>query len=1426
MSTEAQLKAISNSELASGNQIPALKHRTVNNAIIEEMYDAQSRGDVLAGVQTAVSIASGDQVLVIRSGQAYLLDSSEFGFVDALADLTDVSVPTPSNDQVLAYNTSNSKWEAKDVNTLTSVVNISGAATTNALTKFTGTSSIGNSILSDNGTTVTIGGNLSVDNNLTVGTINSGTSSDFVKGDGSLDSTDYQGQIDAEEAARIAADGVLQTNIDDEESARIAADSGLQSQITTNDGNITTNASNISANAADIATNTSDIADNTSDITTNQNNIAANTSDIATNTSDIATNTSNISTNTSNIATNTSNIATNTSNISTNTSNIATNTSDITDLQDDKQDISEKDQANGYAPLDSGAKIPLANLPDSVLGQVTYQGTWNASTNTPTLANPPASTTKGDYYVVNTGGTQFSIEFQVGDWIISNGSAWEKVDNTDAVTSVFGRLGNVVANAGDYAAFYPPVSRTISAGTGLTGGGDLSANRTISHADTSSQPSVNNSGLTFIQDVTLDGFGHVTDLNSATVTLPTVNNSTITLSAGTGLSGGGDFTLNQGSAETIAFNNTDRGSSQNIFKNVAVGGQSTIVADSNNDTLTLAAGTNVTITTNASTDTIIINSTDQFTGTVTSVATGSGLTGGTITTSGTISHADTSSQGSVNNSGGTVIQDVTLDGFGHVTGLSSINLDSRYVQSLTDTLDSVTDRGNTTTNAITVGDTTVNGKLEIDVTAITGREDILFGTISDSTPSKFGISNGTGVTGEFVPSIYGYQSVDRFALQFRGLGDSSYDSVTSEPLIVFSVSNTSSSTDPLNGTLTPITQRDAFLFQGVTFDYMRIKANGNILLSPTNGNIGIGESDPDHKLHVVSNEQCPALFESTISGGGIALMDSTTTNDEQVGIGAFGNNLCFRAGGDADGNMRLHSTGNLTIGGNLSDSGNRLDVRGDATINGTLDTTGNIAVTSSGVDQGRTLSLQGRNGASEIYQFNLVADGENAAAKFMVGVGGGAATERMRIDSAGNVGIGGSITSLSDTDEISIFAGTTVADNRARIELYGPSHATLADQAFIRGEQIVFTSDAASTERMRIDSSGNVGINYSNGAIHTYGSGNYAGKTVIKASTTNALALLNSSTGGSAQVAINFTNEFAANQYNYLARIIAEPTQAWTTNAATRDSDLTFFTTLNGATSERMRIDSAGNVGIGTGTPSAKLDVDGNMEAYKGAFFVESGDALDITGNILIHGGTTTTDFTITDGTSTEPALFTFNKPFTAASTAILFRQNNITKGFISYTGTSTTYSTTSDYRLKENLEPMQGALDRVDALNPLRFNFIGDDKVVDGFLAHEAAEVVPEAVTGEKDAILEEEYEVEPAVYDEIVHPAQEEVLDDDGNVVEEAKEEWIEKVLVSEAVMGTRLVPEYQGIDQSKLVPLLVGAIQELRAEIETLKQQINGQ
>lgn len=100
----------------------------------------------------------------------------------------------------------------------------------------------------------------------------------------------------------------------------------------------------------------------------------------------------------------------------------------------------------------------------------------------------------------------------------------------------------------------------VSTGGGLTGGGS-SGSVTVSHADTSSQGSVNNSGNTFIQDLTFDTYGHVTGASSATVT---VNNSTITVSTGGGLTGSGAFTTNQSFNETVTLSHANTSSQGNV----------------------------------------------------------------------------------------------------------------------------------------------------------------------------------------------------------------------------------------------------------------------------------------------------------------------------------------------------------------------------------------------------------------------------------------------------------------------------------------------------------------------------------------------------------------------------------------------------------------------------------------------------------------------------------------------------------------------------------------------------------------------------------------------------------------------------------------------------------------------------------------------
>jgi hypothetical protein len=131
--------------------------------------------------------------------------------------------------------------------------------------------------------------------------------------------------------------------------------------------------------------------------------------------------------------------------------------------------------ALGVATLDSGGKVPISELPAAVIGALSYQGTWDASTNTPTLTSSVG--TKGYYYVVSVAGStnlNGITDWLVGDWAVYNGSAWQKIDNTDSVTSVNGLTGAVVlttTNIAEGTNLYYTDARSraaLSAGTGIS----------------------------------------------------------------------------------------------------------------------------------------------------------------------------------------------------------------------------------------------------------------------------------------------------------------------------------------------------------------------------------------------------------------------------------------------------------------------------------------------------------------------------------------------------------------------------------------------------------------------------------------------------------------------------------------------------------------------------------------------------------------------------------------------------------------------------------------------------------------------------------------------------------------------------------------------------------------------------------------------
>jgi hypothetical protein len=163
-------------------------------------------------------------------------------------------------------------------------------------------------------------------------------------------------------------------------------------------------------------------------------------------------------------------------------------------------------------------------------------------------------------------------------------------------------------------------------------------------------------------------------------------------------------------------------------------------------------------------------------------------------------------------------------------------------------------------------------------------------------------------------------------------------------------------------------------------------------------------------------------------------------------------------------------------------------------------------------------------------------------------------------------------------------------------------------------------------------------------------------------------------------------------------------------------------------------------------------------------------------------------NFSFTDDLTT-PAFFVNHLGSATGDQYIVFTNNTTTVGRITKSATGVAYGTTSDYRLKENISPIDNALSKINSINPVEFNFKSDeDKTkVTGFIAHEIQEIIPQAVIGAKDA--EEEIDQQ----------------NEDGT---------IEKV--------TKIVP--QMIDYSSVIPVLVKAVQELSAEVASLKAQLN--
>jgi hypothetical protein len=352
-------------------------------------------------------------------------------------------------------------------------------------------------------------------------------------------------------------------------------------------------------------------------------------------------------------------------------------------------------------------------------------------------------------------------------------------------------------------------------------------------------------------------------------------------------------------------------------------------------------------------------------------------------------------------------------------------------------------------------------------------------------------------------------------------------------------------------------------------------------------------------------------------------------------------------------------------------------------------------------------------------------------------------TKRLTLDSSGNLGLGVTPSAWGSLKAIQIGNGAAFAGNTSFYDAYVYSNAYYDGSSWryinssvyasgfdVRGTDGKFVwlqapSGTAGnaitfTQAMTLDASGNLGIG----------------------ATANLTAKLNFPSADSGEVINIYSNSVAAGRSG-IGKYSGE------TRYYCGSGDI--FTWVNGGPSgtERARIDSSGNLLVGTTSA-----ISGNECTVYGR---NSGTALAC----------------YTPGATYALALLANDTSYVyfGRGTPGSFTQT----GSITNNGTTTAYNTSSDYRLKENIAPMTGALDKVAALKPCTYTWKADGSAGEGFIAHELAEVVPQCVTGEKDAV------------------------DADGK-------------------------PQYQGVDTSFLVATLTAAIQEQQAIIESLKSRLD--
>ena len=487
--------------------------------------------------------------------------------------------------------------------------------------------------------------------------------------------------------------------------------------------------------------------------------------------------------------------------------------------------------------------------------------------------------------------------------------------------------------------------------------------------------------------------------------------------------------------------------------------------------------------------------------------------------------------------------------------------------------------------------------------------------------------------------------------------------------------------------------------------------SGNVSIDVDNKKLLLGASDDLQIYHDGSNSYINE------AGTGDLIVKTNIfrvrgTNDEAIITGAENGNVALYY--DSSKKFETTSSG-ATVTGILS-LGNELNMTEGVAATRSIDAfvgdagTFRIRGTNSG-DSGHQILAEFRRNAGVHLNYSGSTKFETTSNGATVSVASG--DPQLIVTGPGHAQL--QLTSTSGTDHCGVNFGDNDDNNAGMIQYTNSFNAM---QIHTNG-----------LERMRIDSSGRVGIGTTSPQV-----------TGIHINGSSARLQLTDSTTGTASgdgviFGLNGSQDFFINNRESSKNIL-------------------FFT----ENTERMRIASDGNVGIGKSSTS--LDIDGSI-------FFGNGQQLQI-----VQSGSGGKAMNIRRRTN--------------VGTLIQFDRTS-SVGSISCNNTSTSYNTSSDYRLKENVVSLSDAITRLKTLKAYRFNFIEDKSLtVDGFMAHEVT-AVPEAITGAKDAVVtqamidNEEYEKEQL-----------------GNIIP-------------------------QSIDQAKLVPLLVAALQESIAKIETLETEV---